>query len=96
MCTVALPHRAGRTRKNKGSCTSRRLTADFDLLEGILKDEKLVGFNTVYDQYGGFTTNPLISDIQDDRIFEEIYQEMKRRVSGTTDLQMQPSSVARP
>jgi hypothetical protein len=78
----------GELERTKNATLRERLKADFDALEGILNDEKLIGFNTVYDQYGGFTTNPLIEDIQDATIFNEIYQEIKQRVSRATDFQM--------
>jgi hypothetical protein len=51
------------------------LVRDFDSLQRVSKDEKLLGFNTVYDQYGGFCTSPLISDIQDDRTCERLIQQ---------------------
>jgi hypothetical protein len=38
--------------------------------------------------YGGSIANPLVQDIQQPEIFEEIYQKMKRRTSRTTDFQM--------
>jgi len=88
-CTLLRSHIVkGELERTPDVSLREQLRADFDLLEGILNDEKLIGFNTVYDQYGGFTTNPLISDIQDEKIFEEIYQEMKRRVAGAADFQM--------
>jgi hypothetical protein len=65
------------------------LKADFELLDGILHDQKLLGFNTTFDQLGGFVTFPLISDIQDSQMFEEIYQELKHRIPSAPDFQAQ-------
>ncbi len=50
------------------------LIVDYQALEPIPKDEKLLGFHTQADQYGGFITNPLISDVQDERLREELTQ----------------------
>jgi hypothetical protein len=77
----------GELERTKDAALRNQLKEDFDLLDGILHDEKLLGFNTMYDQYGGFTTNPLISDIQDPKVFDEIYQEIERRVPGALDFQ---------
>ncbi len=63
-----------------------RLKADYDLLERVLKDERLLGFSHNVDQFGGFVTCPLIQDIQDPKIFDEIYRQLKYRVSGEPDL----------
>jgi hypothetical protein len=63
-----------------------RLKADYELLERVLKDERLLGFSHNVDQFGGFVTCPLIQDIQDSKIFDEIYQQLKHRVSGEPDL----------
>jgi hypothetical protein len=78
----------GELERTKDASLREQLKADFDLLEGVLKDEKLLGFHTEHDRYGGFVTYPLMSDIQDPKIFEEIYQEIKRRTSPATDFQM--------
>ncbi len=50
------------------------LIVDYQALEPIPKDEKLLGFYTQTDQYGGCITNPMISDVQDERLREELTQ----------------------
>lgn len=83
-CTLLRSHIVrGEIERTKNDAIREQLEADYKLLENILYDEKLLGINTVYDQFGGFTSSPLISDIQDQKLFEEIHQEiMRRRVSG--------------
>jgi len=56
-----------------------KLRADYELLEHILKDEKLLGFNTQYDQYGGFISSPMVADVQDEKLCSEIYEKVKQR-----------------
>jgi predicted nucleic acid-binding protein len=51
------------------------LILEYNALEPIPKDEKVLGFHTQSDQYGGCITQPLISDVQD----EKICKELKRR-----------------
>jgi hypothetical protein len=48
------------------------LIADIKGLEPVQRDEKLLGFNYVEDPYGGFVTHPLISDVQDETIRQEL------------------------
>ena len=50
------------------------LIVDYEALEPIPKDEKLLGFYMQTDQYGGCITNPMISDVQDERLREELTQ----------------------
>jgi hypothetical protein len=38
----------------------------------LTKRERLLGFNTVFDQHGGFVTSPILSDVQDDTLREEL------------------------
>ncbi|SPE45522.1 hypothetical protein SBA7_880014 [Candidatus Sulfotelmatobacter sp. SbA7] len=46
----------------------------------VAKDEKLLGFDTQYtDPYGGFVTNPLVSDVQDERLCAELENSLKLR-----------------
>ena len=42
------------------------LLIDYNTLEKVAKDIRVLGFNTVYDQYGGFVGYPLMSDVQDE------------------------------
>jgi hypothetical protein len=44
------------------------LIGDHKRLSPILKDERLLGFNHLFDQFGGFINSPLISDTQDESI----------------------------
>ena len=48
------------------------LKADYELLERVLKDERLLSFSHNVDQFGGFVTYPLIQDIQYPKIFYKI------------------------
>src|SRR4051794_23078702 len=50
------------------------LVADYERLEPIRKDEKLLGYHNQVDQYGGFISNPLVSDVQDEAICRELEQ----------------------
>ena len=49
-----------------------RLAVDWQKLEPIEHDEKVVGFNTVYAQFGGFAASPLVSDVQDEVLHAEL------------------------
>jgi hypothetical protein len=48
------------------------LIIDYQELERVPNDEKLLGYNTVTDQYGGFCCSPLISDVQDEALRDEL------------------------
>ena len=48
------------------------LIVDYRALTPIPKDEKVHGFHTQTDQYGGCITNPLISDVQDETIRDDL------------------------
>ncbi len=76
-CTLLRSHIVlGELERTKDVGLRAQLKADYDLLEHVLQDEKLIGFNTVYDRYGGFTSSPLMLDVQDSEVCEKIYQEM--------------------
>jgi hypothetical protein len=49
-----------------------KLKTDYDALGKIERDERIVGFNTVYDRTGGFVGFPLISDVQDEQTRDEL------------------------
>jgi hypothetical protein len=51
-----------------------RLIADYEGLQPIPHDEKVVGFNAQTDQLGGFVGFPLVSDVQDELICSELEQ----------------------
>jgi hypothetical protein len=55
-----------------------RLKADYELLDRVLKDEKVLGFYTTYDHAGGAITNPLVADVQNENMYGEIYEKHKR------------------
>lgn len=42
------------------------LLRDADALQKIVPDEKVLGFQTFQDQYGGMSVCPLVSDVQDE------------------------------
>jgi hypothetical protein len=48
------------------------LIIDYNALEKVSKDIRVLGFNTVYDQYGGFVGSPLISDVQDETLRDDL------------------------
>jgi hypothetical protein len=50
----------------------RALVGDYESLEPIPNDEKLLGFHHQSDQYGGFLSSPMISDVQDEQIRDEL------------------------
>jgi hypothetical protein len=62
-----------------------QLRADYELVEGIPHDEKLLGIRAAFDRLGTYANCPIFSDVQDPKIFEEIYQEQKRRVPRKDD-----------
>src|SRR6266498_3072744 len=43
-------------------------------LKPIPNDEKLLGIHTTTDQYGGFVSSPMISDVQDEAIRAELIE----------------------
>jgi len=45
-----------------------RLVKDQAGIMPIAKDEKVLGFHTQHDPFGGSTINPLVSDFQDERL----------------------------
>jgi hypothetical protein len=48
------------------------LTADYQELAPILKDERVLGFSAQYDQLGGFISNVIVSDTQDEKMRDSI------------------------
>jgi predicted nucleic acid-binding protein len=53
------------------------LLGDFLRLVPVAKDEKVLGFdNQCTDPFGGFVTNPLVSDVQDERLVERLEKEL--------------------
>ena len=56
----------------KDDTRRQSLIVEFKALRPVSKDQKLLGFNTVFDQYGGFVCSPMISDVQDESLREEL------------------------
>ena len=53
------------------------LLDDFLRLVPVAKDEKVLGFDSLQtDPFGGFVTNPLVSDVQDERLVEKLRDEL--------------------
>ena len=50
------------------------LLTDYEALEPIANDEKVLGFDTQYDRLGGSITNPLVSDVQDEPLRDQLMQ----------------------
>jgi hypothetical protein len=63
--------------RTKDEIRRNSLIVDIEGLEPIQKDEKLLGFNSVQTDRYGFVTYPLISDVQDESIRQEL---MERRL----------------
>jgi hypothetical protein len=57
-----------------GSTRRRVPIIDYNALNPIPKDEKIHGFHTEFDPYGGCVTYPLVSDVQDEALCEELKQ----------------------
>lgn len=49
-----------------------KLAADSKALDPITNDEKLLGYQTQTDPYGGFVTCPIISDVQNESLRDEL------------------------
>lgn len=54
------------------------LLTDYGALEQITNDEKVLGFDTQYDRLGGFIANPMVSDVQDEPLRDQL---MRRGLS---------------
>ncbi len=50
------------------------LILDYKALQPIPKDERVLGFNSQSDQYGGFISNPLIADCQNETLRQELIE----------------------
>jgi hypothetical protein len=48
------------------------LIIDYKALEPVSKDVKIYGFQAQADQYGGFVCYPLMSDVQDEKLRNEL------------------------
>ncbi len=48
------------------------LIVDYRALKPVPKDERFQGAYTLFDQYGGYIENPLISDVQDEALVNEL------------------------
>jgi hypothetical protein len=58
--------------RTKDETRRNSLLIDIEGLEPVRKDEKLLGFNSVQTDRYGFVTYPLISDVQDERLRQEL------------------------
>lgn len=52
----------------------KRLLDEFAERQKIPRDELVCGFATHSDQYGGFVTYPLVSDVQDEALRDELIE----------------------
>jgi len=50
------------------------LRKDHDTLGKVAQNERLLGFNTVFDWTGGFVCSPIMSDIQDEQTRDELIE----------------------
>ena len=57
------------TERTKDEQTRRNLKEDSNNLTPVAEDEKVLGFQTLQDQYGGSISYPLVSDVQDEKTF---------------------------
>ncbi|SRR5579885_697599 len=60
--------------RTKNQEHKNKLRADYEALEQIPRDERLCEFHTNYDQFGGFITNPIVSDLQDDNLYKQLLE----------------------
>jgi len=68
-------HEVERTRS---AAQKDALIGDFLELVPVANDEKVLGFHTQQtDPYGGSVTNPLVSDVQDERLAERLQNNLK-------------------
>ncbi len=58
--------------KTRKQSQQDNLIVDYKALKPITKDERVHGFHTQTDQFGGFITQPLISDVQDEALRNEL------------------------
>jgi predicted nucleic acid-binding protein len=67
-------HELERTRSAK---QRDALLGDFLRLVPIANDERVLGFDSINtDPFGGFVTNPLVSDVQDERLVEKLEKQL--------------------
>jgi hypothetical protein len=86
-CTLHYSHIVqAELERTKDPARRAALKADCELLERIRHDEKPIGFNTMSDHRGLFTTGHFIfQDVHDPKLCKAIYAEIKKRVSRAND-----------
>jgi len=52
------------------------LLGDFLELVPVANDEKVLGFDTQHTDHRGIVTNPLVSDVQDERLVEKLQKQL--------------------
>ena len=88
-CSLYRSHIAlGELERTKNRKQRKRLKADYKLLKGILRDEKLLGIRAVFNQFGMYANAPIFSDVQDEKVFVDIYHELKRRLPHEDDFRV--------
>lgn len=63
----------------KDAIQQGKLLAEYEELQPIPKDERVYGFSSESDPYGGHTSNSLVSDVQDEDICGELEQRGPQR-----------------
>jgi hypothetical protein len=58
--------------KTKDPNQRRNLLSDFVNLMPVAKDENVCGFAELTDPYGGHISNPLVSDVQDEKMVSDL------------------------
>ncbi len=63
-----------------------KLIADYHALDQIPHDERVVGFHNQWDKFGG-ASYPLVSDVQDEKLYLGIKGELEARLGRRSDTQ---------
>jgi hypothetical protein len=72
----------------------KRLKADFKILKGILRDEKLLGIRAAFNQFGMYANSPIFSDVQDEKTFEEFQLVINLKTAKALGLTIPPTLLA--
>jgi hypothetical protein len=61
-----------------------KLMSDYESLDQIPRDEKVIGFENRMDRFGG-PTNPFVSDVQNETLYNEIFRQLEERLGTGND-----------
>ena len=81
--------------KTRGARQRDALLNDFLRLVPVAKDEKVLGYdNQITDPYGGFVTNPLVSDVQDEHLVQKLRRDLNLSLEDAQHLAQAISNEA--